>query len=341
MKKGKISLIVLFIAMALVLYFTLKDDFSGVIWELRNVNILIFIFTLIILLISFVFKSLSLKKFICEYNYDYTLKKAYELTLIGQFLNGITPFQSGGQPFQVYLLRKEKVRISDATNAMIKDFLSYQIALIIVGIVAILLSFKINVLTSNVYLNGLIFLGFIINLTVLIFLLLFSLTKKLGYKIAHGIIHFFFRFKIVKKVLKDENKIDDGLKHFYETGLELRKSKTIIFKCIALNIVYLVLTYIIPFVIFRSLGYNDVDIIESFVSVSFVMLISNFIPIPGATGGIEYSFLKFFGVFAEGALLSGAMLLWRFITYVLPMIIGFIILMFERGAKKNENRVIY
>ena len=56
MKKGKISLIVLFIAMALVLYFTLKDDFSGVIWELRNVNILIFIFTLIILLISFVFK---------------------------------------------------------------------------------------------------------------------------------------------------------------------------------------------------------------------------------------------------------------------------------------------
>ena len=224
---------------------------------------------------------------------------------------------------------------------MIKDFLSYQIALIIVGIVAILLSFKINVLTSNVYLNGLIFLGFIINLIVLIFLLLFSLTKKLGYKIAHGIIHFFFRFKIVKKVLKDENKIDDGLKHFYETGLELRKSKTIIFKCIALNIVYLVLTYIIPFVIFRSLGYNDVDIIESFVSVSFVMLISNFIPIPGATGGIEYSFLKFFGVFAEGALLSGAMLLWRFITYVLPMIIGFITLMFERGAKKNDNRVIY
>ena len=139
MKKKKLSLFVLIIAMVLVLYFTLKDDYSGVIAEFKKINIPIFLLAILVLLISLLFKSLSLKKFVCEYNSNYTVKKSYQLTLIGQFLNGITPFQTGGQPFQVYLLKKDGVRISDSTNAMIKDFLSYQIALIIVGILAILL----------------------------------------------------------------------------------------------------------------------------------------------------------------------------------------------------------
>lgn len=341
MKKKKLSLIVLFIAMVLVLYFTLKDNFNGIINQFRKINIFIFIVAIVVLLLSLLFKSLSLKKFICEYNEDYTYKKSYQLTLIGQFLNGITPFQTGGQPFQVYLLKKDGIRISDSTNAMIKDFLAYQIALIVVGIIAILLSLNVNVLTNNVYLNGLVFLGFLINFVVLIFLLLFSLTKKTGYKIAHAIVHFFFKFKVVKKIFKDENRIDDSLKHFYETGLELRRSKTIIFKCILFNIIHLLLLYLIPFIIFKSLNYNNINLIESLISISFVMLISNFIPIPGATGGIEYSFIKFFGVFASGAVLSGAMLLWRFVTYILAMIIGFITLVLKKDVKKNDNRIIY
>lgn len=143
MKNKKLNIGILFIALALVLYFTLKDDFNGIIKELSSVNIWIFLMAIIVFSIT-TFKSASLKTFLCEHNSCYTLKNAYQLTLIGQFLNGITPFQSGGQPFQIYLLKKDGIRISDSTNAMIKDFIAYQSALIMVGVASLLLNLKLN-----------------------------------------------------------------------------------------------------------------------------------------------------------------------------------------------------
>ncbi len=330
--KNKISLIVLFIAITLVLYFTLKDDFEGIIDVLKNVNLLIFTFGIIVFLLALLTKALSLREFICEHN-NYSLKKAYKLTLMAQFVNGITPLQTAGQPFEVYLLRKDGVRITNSTNAMIKDFISYQSALIIVEIFSIIMG--INILSNNKYLNIFIFIGFIINFIILIFFLLFSFTKKLGYKLAYNIIHFLFKFKIIKKIFKDEEQINVRIKAFCKTGLELRKSKTRMIKCIIINIFYIVLTYLIPFIMFYALGVTDISFMQSFISTSFVILISNFIPTPGATGGVEYAFIKFFEVFISGLVLPSAMLLWRFVTYGLPMIIGFIILMFERGMKKR------
>jgi len=93
MKNKKLNIFVLFVALALVLYFTLKDDFSGIVMELKKVNIFVFIIAIFVLLISLLFKAFSLTIFIKEYKKDYTRKEGYALTLIGQFLNGITPFQ--------------------------------------------------------------------------------------------------------------------------------------------------------------------------------------------------------------------------------------------------------
>ncbi len=335
MKNKKINILILFIAMVLVLYFTLKDDFNGIVEQLKKVNVFLFLISMIIFLISLLFKSASLKIFINEYKKNYTLKKSYSLTLIGQFLNGITPFQSGGQPFQIYLLKKDGVRISDSTNAMIKDFIAYQSALILVGIFAILINFSVNVFSKNRLLNGLIFLGFAINTVVLTILLIISLAKKTGFKLSNKLVHFLFKFKFIKKTGFTEERINQSLKHFYTTGSELKKNKMSLLKGVLYNVIHLVLLYSIPFVLFRAIGFSDISILGSIVAVSFVMLIGNFIPIPGATGGIEYSFLQFFGTFASGAVLSGTMLIWRLITYFFPMIIGFITLIFNKEVKKQ------
>ena len=64
------------------------------------------------------------------------------------------------------------------------------------------------------------------------------------------------------------------------------------------------------------------------------MIIGNFIPNPGATGGIEYSFMQLFGNFATGPILSSAMLLWRAVTYFLAMVIGAFVLLFNKEGKK-------
>lgn len=98
----------------------------------------------------------------------------------------------------------------------------------------------------------------------------------------------------------------------------------------------------IPYIIFKSLNTNTFDIMRSIMLTSFVMLMGNFVPIPGATGGIEYGFIKFFGIFNTNiSVISGAMLLWRFVTYFFGMLMGFIMLIIKEGTYKNENRSIF
>ena len=142
-----------------------------------------------------------------------------------------------------------------------------------------------------------------------------------------------------QKLLKE--KIKESIKNFYKTGTSIKGNKKNLIKGIIYNIINLTLLYLVPFVVFKALGVKNINAISSIVATSFVMLISNFIPIPGATGGIEYSFMQFFKGFTGGAVLAGAMLLWRFITYFMAMITGFIALIFKRRVDKDENRIIY
>ena len=333
MKNKKINILILLIAAFFVLYFTLKDDFTGVLNILSKTNIIIFIITIFLFLFSLLFKSLSLKLFLNEYYKDYSLKSAFSLNLIGQFLNGITPFQSGGQPFEIYLLKKEGKRITDCTNAMLKDHLSYQIALIIMASISVFIN-CITKIYNDRGLNILVMIGFTINIIVLISLIFVITSKKTGTKVINKILDFIFGFRFSKKFKINKEKINESLEHFYQTGKELRKNKTSLFIAIFYNMINLFILYVIPFLIFKSLKVNNITFLSSVVATSFVMLIGNFIPIPGATGGIEYGFYRFFSYYVSGAVLSGGLLLWRFVTYAFGLIAGFITLLFKKGAKK-------
>ena len=66
------------------------------------------------------------------------------------------------------------------------------------------------------------------------------------------------------------------------------------------------------------------NVMNTLTSSAYVLLIGAFVPIPGASGGIEYGFVKFFGNFLSNSMTNAVLLVWRFITYYFGMIIGMI-----------------
>lgn len=341
MKNKTLNLSLLILALSLVLYFTLKDNFSSIMHELSKVNILIFALAIFVFILSLMIKSVSLQIFIKEHKKNYSFKSAFCLTLIGQFLNGITPFSTGGQPFQVYLLKKDGHRISDSTSAMVKDSIAYQVALLIMGIFSITLNLVLKTIPVNSSLTPLIIIGFLINIMVLLFLFMIIRMRKTTLSLINKLL--LILNKIRKKNTDQlKKRIEKGLDNFYNCYEELRKNKKQFIITVLTNVINLTLLYMIPYIIFKSLNTNTFDIMRSIMLTSFVMLMGNFVPIPGATGGIEYGFIKFFGIFNTNiSVISGAMLLWRFVTYFFGMLMGFIMLIIKEGTYKNENRSIF
>lgn len=335
MKKYRLNIIILLLISFFVIILALKDNFSVTIDYIMNSNILWIIIAIIIMILSIFFQSLSLLILIKKIDKKFTIKNSIILTFAGLFFNGITPFSTGGQPFQVYFLNKNKIKISDASNILLQNFITYQISLILIGTIAIIYNSITGLFPNSNFLKRIVVLGYIINIIILLLLILLSFAKKINTTLFNKILNFIFKFKFIKNKEQKRRKINEILDNFYNGSLNLSQNKNNFFKSFLCNFLSLILLYLVPLFIFYSMNdFKSLNAIKTIVSSGYTYLIGSFVPIPGATGGLEYGYNEFFMIYREGAFLSATLLIWRFITYYLGMILGGISLLFIRKGEK-------
>ena len=324
--KNKLNILLLILVTIIVLYISLKDNFFEVIEGLTKLNIFWVIIALIFVVGYYYFRTLSLYTFINKFK-EISFNKIFKIVFITQFFDGITPSSSGGQPYQIYAFKKENIHLVDATNIAIQNFIVYQIALVLLGLIAVLSNKYLNLFNDLGIIKNLILLGFIINVIVIIGLFSLAFMRKLNKIIMKFIIKLLAKLKIIKNKDKIINNLNESIEQFHEGAKTLLKNKTDFIKTIFFNFMALLLFYSIPVLIIFGLGdYHSMNVLESIIASAHVMLIGSFIPIPGASGGLEYAFTRFYGVFITGTTLTLVMLLWRTLTYYLGVIIGSILL---------------
>lgn len=332
MKNKIITFLIILIATSLVLYFSLKDDFNTILNTMLNIN-KIWLFVSFLLLFGYYFlKSIVTYTFAQEFNKNYKIKDAFKLTLKTNFFHAITPFSAGGQPYEIYSLSRENIKISDAANISIECFIVYQIALVFLGIISIVSNCIFKIIKGT-FLKHLITLGFIINFMVIVILFWITLSKKTDKKVINLLINFLNKIKIIKKPNDIKIKIDNYLNEFNSGTKILLKDKFKFILMILLELLALISLYLIPMVLFYGIGNYSINGLTCVIIMSYVMLIGSFVPIPGGTGGLEYGFVTFFGSVFKNSKLNAIMLLWRFITYYFGMILGAIIINFKKEKK--------
>ena len=331
MKKYKINIILLVLVSFLVIFFSLKDNFTEAMDYLVHIDFLWIILALVLMIFNIIFQSMSQYRFLREVKEDYKFSSCVKLMMMAMFFNAITPFSSGGQPFEMYILNKEGIKVSDSANALLQNFITYQFALIFIGTVAIIANKVFCIFPEGNVLKNVVLVGYTINVIVMSLIIFFSRAKKMNTKLFSKIFDFIFHFKFIKnreeKRLKAEKTLDD----FYNSTAVMKNNfKNTIFSFFY-NLCSLLCLYLVPlFVFFALREYNSINVIRSLVLSGYTFLIGSFVPIPGAAGGLEYGYMDFFGVFVSGGILSASMLVWRLITYYFGMLVGGITLVTYR-----------
>ena len=334
MKNQKKNIIILLVVLSIILYICLNNDFIAVLNEIKKINPIWLIIAIIYLFLYLVVRSVNLNMLLKQFKKEYTLKKTFKIVLSTSFFDAITPFSTGGQPAQIYMLNKDGFKVSDATNSVIQYSIVYQIALVLFGILTIILNSIFGILSDNQLLRYLIILGFSINLIVVLVLIFLSFSKKTNLKLLNVIIKILGKLKLIKNPEERTKSLDKDIESFVCNSKKLFKNYKLLLKGIFLYMIGFAFLYIIPLYIGYGLNeYRMMNILEVLVASSYVMMIGSFVPIPGGSGGIEYGFMKFFSTFITGSKLKALMLLWRFVTYYLLIIIGGITFAFN---KKKE-----
>lgn len=326
------NVIVLALVTCLVLYFSLKDNFNTIINEIINVNIFWLVISFLLAISFWFFKAIATTRIANIFKKDYSIKQGMRLVLETNFFHAITPFAVGGQPYEIYSLKKSKLKITEATNVSIVNFIVYQIALVSLGIIAIVYNHHFVLLKENDLLKNLVVVGFLVNFIVIVALFLLTCTKKINKILMKFIIKVLNKIHLVKNKDEKIKQFNEYLNEFHQGAKILLQDKKLFIKLIFVHFIGLISSYLIPLTLAYAMGISSYTGIEAIVLSSYVMLIGAFVPIPGGTGGLEYGFMTFYGSFIKGSKLNAIMLLWRFITYYFAMILGAILL----GIRKKE-----
>lgn len=330
--KKPLGLIILFIITLVVLYLSLKDNFSSILNEIKNMNILWLLFAVGLFNLYIIFRTIVTVKLVHKFNKQYRFWTAFKMEYEIIFFNAITPFSTGGKPYEIYALKKQGLKVTEASNVAIQNFIVYQFALIILGLIALIYNKHFIIFKNVIILKQFVIAGFLINTLVIVILFLISFAKDSNKVIINFFVKILSKLKIFKNERKVKEKMALYLDEFYAGAVNLAKDKFKVINMICFHFISLLCLYIIPLIILYGMkDYISLNIFTSIITSAYVILIASVVPMPGGTGGIEYAFLIFYGNFITGSKLNALMLVWRFITFYLSIIIGSILL-----SKKNR-----
>ena len=217
----------------------------------------------------------------------------------------------------------------------------FQVSLMILATIAIILNKAIGLFEPDSILATLTVVGFIINFGILVVLLCVSFSKNFNRVIVKFFINILNKLHIVKDKKELLAKWNKRCDEYYENAQVLIHHKDVLIKGILIEIAALLVYYMIPLVLAYALGFGSKVIwYVSIAASSYIFIMGCYVPIPGATGGMEYAFSGFFGNFVFGYQLNAFVVIWRFITYYLPVIFGALVFNIKqnKGTKKSVKK---
>jgi len=336
-KKIRRNIMIVVVILLVVLFFSLKNEFLDVINVLQNVNITWLLVAIICLFFYFLFGALVLQKMIHALgNYQYSFFKALRMNLLGLFFNGITPSSSGGQPFQIYLMSQEGIDPRKGSCISIQYTILFQIALLIVAFLSIIFNYLFEFFPDIPFVKQLLVIGLIIHSAVVVILLGVSFFPIINRSVIRFVVFLLSKLHLIKDRKKTTKRITEYLNEFYASAKELFKNRKLVIVGIIYQVVSLLFFYSIPLFLMYSIGHTDTMwLLPVIIGTSYVNVIGAFIPSPGGAGGFEFAFLKFFGYYFTGPILTTVMLLWRFVTYYLVLLVGGCVLIFYKNGNKE------
>lgn len=305
---------------------------------------------------AFLVRSLIYLCFARLYTRKYHLHQALAVDQIGIFYSAVTPGATGGQFMQAYTYKKQGLPISAGASIMVMSSIVYQMMLVLYGILAISVKhevlanippFKIGFGDTDFYIPviPLIIAGFILNMTMIGILLLMSYWKKFHHFVLGPVMSFLAMIHLVK----DKDTAVENLRVQVENfKIELRRLLSNIPFTILISVLYFfVLSFLfaVPFFVSKALG-SDVQLTwdgiwTSIFMSNFHQMVTGLIPIPGSAGVSELFFYQlfdkeFFGPVNGVSTTAAGQLIWRTLTFTLPLIVSGLVSAFYRGSPKEE-----
>lgn len=268
-----------------------------------------------------------------------SLLRCISYSFIGFFYSGITPSATGGQPMQLYYMKKDGNPLSDSSVVLMTVALIYKFVLVLIGI--FMLVFWRNPL--RFYLQGyyaLFLLGLALNTILVAALIVVMLAPKGMKKIISGVERIFEKMKVLKPSVERKEKINHFIDGYQGAVQFLLAHKRKVFVVVFFTLVQRFSVFFLTYVIYRGFSLQGTGLMTIVFLQASVYIAVDMLPIPGAQGITELMYHKVFQKIFTGAYLKPSLYVMRGISFYFLLVISLIVIagnhFYQRNHYKNS-----
>lgn len=263
-------------------------------------------------------------------------KIARRTILIGRYYDNITPAAVGGQPFQIYYMRKNSGLPNGVSTAIpLFGMISGQIGFIIIAVFCFLLG---SLTIENATLIATACFGLLFYAFWPVAVMIATFLPKATTEIINALVKLLAKMHLVKDKERAIKKTEQEVTEYARSIKLILKTKGLFIKTILISVVFHILISMIPFFVLTAFGGN-VDFLPCFVTTVAITSAVYFVPTPGNAGAAEGTFYVVFSALSEGYVFW-AMLVWRFFSYYIYIIMGAVTYFFMHLEKKRKQKAV-
>ncbi len=241
-------------------------------------------------------------------------------SFVGFFFSCITPSASGGQPAQIYYMRKDEIPIPVSTLVLMIVTITYKLVLVVLGaaVVVIQPAFVMECIKPVI---GWCYLGLGLNVFCVTFMLILVFHPTLAEGILLWCLKAGSRLHLIRKEAHYREKIVHTMEQYRGVAGYFRSHKMVVWNVFLISVVQRLLLFFVTYLVYCSFGMEGTSMVDIVLLQGMISVAVDMLPLPGGMGISEKLFLEMF-VPVFGAITLPAMVVSRGLGYYTELLVS-------------------
>ena len=253
----------------------------------------------------------------------------------GFFFSCITPSASGGQPAQVYYMKRKNIPIPISTIVLMVITITYKAVLVLIGVALIIFGQGF----IHKYLMGIMpvfCLGIFLNVGCVALMLILVFDPTLAKKLINWGLVALEKMHLVRYKESIHNKLESAMVKYRESASYFKEKKEVIIHVLLITFAQRIALFLSTYFVYRAFGLDDFSVFTIVMLQAVISISVDMLPLPGGMGITEKLFLTIFvPVFGVKFLLPG-MILSRGLSYYTELILSAVLTIVAHFTIREE-----
>ena len=314
-KKGILNAVFLITVFAITIYAIFHgQDLGELFGYIRNTDYRYWLVAVVCVVFFICSESVIIYYMMRSIRQKIKLMHCFLYSFVGFFFSCITPSATGGQPAQIYYMKKEKIPIPVSTLVLMIVTITYKLVLVVVGLWLVLFGqgFIHKYLWS---IRHIFYLGTALNVFCVTAMLVLVFHPRLAREILVKGMALLEKLHFLHHKEARIEKLNASMDQYRDTAVFLKEHKQVIVNVFAITMFQRFALFTATWFVYKAFGLGGVKAVAVITLQAVIAVSVDMLPLPGGMGISEKLFaMIFIPVFGKRLLLPG-MILSRGIGY--------------------------